>query len=498
MSFILALDQGTSSSRALLIDPSGEIRAISQKEFTQHFPQPGWVEHDPEEIWTSQRDVALDVLQKAGIQASDVAAVGITNQRETTILWDRKTGQPVHPAIVWQDRRTAPICEQLRASHGDDFFRSKTGLVLDPYFSGTKIRWLLDHIDGLRERAERGEIAFGTIDSWLIWKLTAGQTHATDATNASRTLLANIQTGDWDDELLEALQIPRAILPEIRSSSEKIAEISSLPELKGIPIAGVAGDQHAALFGQACQSPGLAKNTYGTGCFVLMNTGENPVISKNGLVTTVAWKIGDHTEYALEGSIFIAGALIQWLRDSLGIIRHASEIEALARSVPDTGGVTIIPAFSGLGAPHWDTYARGTILGLTRGSTPAHIARASLEAIAWQSVDVLQAMESDAGIPLRELRVDGGACANNLLMQIQADLLQAPVARPKTIETTALGAAFLAGLAVGVWKNHEEIARHWTLDRRFTPEKSTDEIALSRKRWLAGIEKAKDWARLEE
>jgi glycerol kinase len=496
--FILALDQGTSSSRALVFDHSGATVAVAQAEFTQHFPQSGWVEHDPEEIWSSQRSVALEAMRKAKIKAADLAAIGLTNQRETTLLWDRKTGEPVHRAIVWQDRRTAGLCDALREAHGDDFFRQKTGLVVDPYFSATKIGWMLDHVPGLRARAERGEIAFGTVDSWLIWKLTGGRLHVTDATNAARTLLFNIRSGAWDEELLQVLQIPHALLPEVRPSSGHIGEVSAVPELEGVPLAGMAGDQHAALFGQACYEPGMAKNTYGTGCFVLMNTGDQPVFSQNGLVTTVAWKIGEKTEYALEGSIFVAGALIQWLRDSLGIIRTAAEVEALASSVQDTGGVTVIPAFSGLGAPHWDAYARAAVLGLTRGSGPAHIARAALEAIAWQVVDVLDAMKNDAAVSLPELRVDGGASANNLLMQIQADLLQAPVSRPRTTETTALGAAFLAGLAVGFWRDRAEIAAQWALNRRFEPGTASEQVALSRRRWLEGVTRAKGWARLDE
>lgn len=494
---ILALDQGTSSSRALVFDHSGKIVSLAQKEFPQYFPRSGWVEHDPEEIWTSQSEVALEAMEKAGLSAPDIAAAGLTNQRETTILWDRTSGKPVHRAIVWQDRRTAGLCDSLIKQGLDDLFREKTGLLIDPYFSGTKIRWMLDHIDGLREKAERGEIAFGTVDSWLIWKLTDGQLHSTDATNASRTLLYNIHTGAWDEELLEALRIPRALLPEVRSSSEVYAGISALPALQGIPLAGVAGDQHAALFGQACTTSGMAKNTYGTGCFVLMNTGTTPVKSKHGLVTTVAWKIGDEMEYALEGSIFIGGALVQWLRDGLGIIKSAPEIEALARQVDETGGVAIVPAFAGLGAPHWDSYARGTIVGITRGTRAAHIARAALEAIAWQVAEVLEAMQHDSGIPLSELRVDGGACANNLLMQIQADFLGHPVTRPTTTETTALGAAFLAGLAVGFWKSREEIAAQWTLDRRFEPTLPPEFVEKARHRWLAAVERAKGWARVD-
>ena len=495
--YILALDQGTSSSRALLFDRSGTPIAISQKEFPQHFPQPGWVEHDPNEIWKSQIEVAESVLKKTNLTSADIAAIGITNQRETTLLWDRQSGQPLHRAIVWQDRRTAAFCEKLRKQEFESVFRSKTGLLLDPYFSGTKISWLLDNINGLRAKAERGEVAFGTIDSWLVWKLTNGTKHLTDATNASRTLLFNIHSGDWDEELLQILDIPRAILPDVRSNSEILATVSGKNALNGLPISGMAGDQHAALFGQVCTSSGLAKCTYGTGAFVLMNTGTKPVNSKHGLLTTLAWKREAQTEYALEGSIFTAGALIQWLRDELGIIRSAPEIELLAKSVENNGGVTIVPAFAGLGAPHWDAEARGTILGLTRGTSTGHIGRAAIEAIAWQVVDVLEAMQADSGISLEELRVDGGACANNLLMQIQADFLQCPVARPQTIETTALGAAFFAGLAVGFWRDTDEIKRCWKLDRKFEPELSAKEIERPRRRWLAAIERAKGWSEVD-
>lgn len=496
--FILALDQGTTSSRAIVFDHAGATVAVAQEEFPQYFPEPGWVEQDAEEIWDSQSRVASDVLQKAGLSSADIAAVGITNQRETTLLWDRVSGRPLHRAIVWQDRRTASFCDQLKADGHEDLFRHRTGLIIDPYFAGTKIRWLLDHVEGLRAKAERGEVAFGTIDSWLTWKLTSGALHITDATNASRTLLFNLHSGHWDDELLAALKIPRNLLPEVRSSSEMYGDISGLPALAGVPLAGMAGDQHAALFGQACTTSGMAKCTYGTGCFVLMNAGEKPVQSKHGLVTTVAWKIGDQTEYALEGSIFAGGALIQWLRDGLGLFGAAAEVEALAQKVPDTGGVAIVPAFAGLGAPHWDPYARGAILGLTRGTGPAHIARAALEAIAWQVVDVLAAMEADSGIPLSELRVDGGASANNLLMQIQADLLQGPVARPVTTETTALGAAFLAGLAAGFWESQQELAGHWQLDRSFTPTAPAESIEKSRRRWNSAVKRAKNWARESE
>lgn len=493
--YILALDQGTSSSRALVFDRTGKTVSLAQKEFTQHFPQPGRVEHDPEEIWSTQREVALNAVKMAGLRAADIAAIGLTNQRETTVLWEKASGRPVAPAIVWQDRRTADLCERLKEAGLEELFRERTGLLLDPYFSGTKIRWLLDHVDGLRARAERGEIAFGTIDSWLVWKLTGGAVHITDATNASRTLLFNIQSGAWDDELLGALDIPRALLPEVRSSSEIYSTVSSLPGLEGVPLAGIAGDQHAALFGQGCLEPGLAKCTYGTGCFVLIHTGDQPVCSKSGLVSTIAWKIGDRTEYALEGSIFTGGALIQWLRDGLGLVKAAPEIEALAGRVADSGGIVIVPAFAGLGAPHWDPFARGAIHGLTRGTGAAHIARAALEAIAWQVADVLEAMQRDAGLPLTELRVDGGASANNLLMQIQADFLGRRVVRPAIMETTALGAAFFAGLAVGYWSDCDEIASHWQRDRIFEPQARSEIIDRQRKQWLSGVERAKGWAR---
>ena len=467
MKYLLALDQGTTSSRALLFNPDGAVVAVAQKEFPQLFPKPGWVEHDPDAIWSSQFEVAREVLHRAGIHAGQLAGIGITNQRETTLLWDRRTGRPVAPAIVWQDRRTTPQCEALRKAGHERLFRRRTGLVLDAYFSGTKLAWLLRHVPGARARARRGELAFGTVDSWLVWNLTGGRVHVTDVTNASRTLLFNLRTGDWDDELLGLLDIPRSVLPAIRSSSEIYGEavIDSVP----VPIAGIAGDQQAALFGQACHRPGLVKNTYGTGCFLLMHTGDRPVPSRNNLLTTVAWRIGNRTEYALEGSVFIAGAAVQWLRDGLGLIRSSGEVEALAASVPDTGGVYLVPAFAGLGAPHWDPHARGLITGLTRGTTAGHIARATLEGIAYQVRDVLSAMERDAGIRLRELRVDGGASVNNLLMQFQSDLLGVPVVRPRITETTALGAAYLAGLAVGYWPDRQTLARQWQEERRFRP-----------------------------
>jgi glycerol kinase len=484
MKHILALDQGTTSSHAIVFDRAGSVMAVAQKEFPQLFPKPGWVEHDPRDIWSTQAGVAAEVLTKANIEAADVAAIGITNQRETTLVWDRETGQPVHNAIVWQDRRTAGICDRLRARKLDRVIRRKTGLVLDAYFSATKVQWILQNVKGARARAQRGELAFGTVDSWLVWNLTGGAVHVTDVSNASRTMLYDIRKGSWDDELLSIFGVPRSMLPEVRSSSEVYG--SSTLFGAPIPIAGIAGDQQAALFGQACTTPGMVKNTYGTGCFMLMNTGSKPIASKNNLLTTVAWKVGDRTEYALEGSIFIAGAVVQWLRDGLEIIRSSAEVEALAASVPDANGVYLVPAFAGLGAPHWDPYARGTIVGLTRGSTKAHLARAALDGIALQVMDVLKAMEADAGIKLKELRVDGGASANNLLMQLQADLLNVPVVRPRIAETTALGAAYLAGLAVGYWKNQAEIARQWQVDARFKPSMSP----AARKKMAAGWEKA--------
>jgi len=491
MKYILSLDQGTTSSRAILFDHAGSIVAVAQKEFPQIFPKPGWVEHDPRDIWSTQAGVAAEALTKANVGAADVAAIGITNQRETTVVWDRATGEPVYNAIVWQDRRTAGICDRLRARKLDRVIRRKTGLVLDAYFSATKVQWILENVKGARARAKAGELAFGTVDSWLVWNLTGGKVHVTDASNASRTMLFDISKGEWDDELLKLFGVPRSMLPEARSSSE----VYGVTKLLGtpIPIAGIAGDQQAALFGQACTKPGMAKNTYGTGCFMLMNTGTKRIASKNNLLTTVAWRIGDRTEYALEGSIFIAGAVVQWLRDGLEFFRSAAEIEALAAGVSDTGGVYLVPAFAGLGAPHWDQYARGTIVGLTRGSTKAHIARAALEGIVLQVMDVLKAMEADAGIKLKELRVDGGASANDLLMQLQADLLNVPVVRPKVAETTALGAAYLAGLAVGFWKNQADIARQWQVDKRFKPAMKTAARSRITKGWVRALGRAKAW-----
>ena len=495
MSYVIALDQGTTSSRAIVFDHAGRIVSVAQKEFEQIFPQPGWVEHDPNEIWTTQLSVAAEAITRAGLHARDVAAIGITNQRETTVVWDRATGQPIHNAIVWQDRRTAAFCEQLKSEGHEAAIRRQTGLVLDPYFSGTKVRWILDHVDGARARAEAGDLAFGTVDSWLVWKLTEGARHVSDVTNASRTLLFDIHTGDWDDDLLALFGVPRSMLPEVRSSSEVYAETSPALFAARIPIAGIAGDQQAATFGQRCTEPGMAKNTYGTGCFMLMHTGTAPVPSENNLLTTVAWRLGDGPlEYALEGSVFVAGAVVQWLRDGLGIIREAEEVEALARRVDDTDGVYLVPAFAGLGAPHWDPYARGTIVGLTRGTTAAHIARAALEGIAYQVADVLEAMQKDAGIEVKELRVDGGAAANDLLMQFQSDLLRAPIVRPAVTETTALGAAYLAGLAVGFWGSPEEITAQWTADRHFEPQRDADEVTRLRRGWTRALDRSRGWA----
>ncbi|HYR00887.1 MAG TPA: glycerol kinase GlpK [Casimicrobiaceae bacterium] len=492
MALILALDQGTTSSRALLFDHTGKVRAVAQQEFRQIFPQPGWVEHDAMEIWATQSGVAHEALARAGAEAGEIAAIGITNQRETTVLWDRATGRPVANAIVWQDRRTAPLCDALREAGHAALFAEKTGLVLDAYFSGTKLRWLLDNVPGARVRAERGELAFGTIDSWLVWNLSRGAVHVTDPSNASRTLLFNTRTGTWDDELLALLDVPRDVLPGIVPSSGICAEAF----LGGgkVPIAGIAGDQQAALFGQACHAPGLAKNTYGTGCFLLLNTGNRAVASSNNLLSTVAWGGPEGLAYALEGSVFIGGAVVQWLRDGLQIIRSAPEIEALAASVPDNGGVYLVPAFAGLGAPHWDAYARGSMFGLTRGATAAHVARAALEAIAYQSADVLAAMERDAALTLSELRVDGGATANNLLMQFQADLLGVPVVRPKVLETTALGAGYLAGLAVGYWRDAADVAANWQVDRVFEPAMSRDRASSLRADWDKAVARAKAWS----
>lgn len=487
MACLLALDQGTTSSRAIVFDAAGGVCAMAQKELRQIYPQPGWVEHDPEEIWRDQLDVARQALAKADLQAQGIAAIGITNQRETTVLWERATGRPLHNALVWQDRRTAGACENLKAAGAETLVRGKTGLVLDPYFSATKLAWLLDRVPGARDRARRGELAFGTVDSWIAWNLSGGRLHVTDPSNASRTSLFDIHTGEWDAELLALFDIPRELLPRIVRSSALCGETT--PDLFGaaVPIGGMAGDQQAALFGQACHGAGMAKNTYGTGCFLLMHTGDQAVVSNNGLITTCAAQSGEALEYALEGSVFVGGAVVQWLRDGLGLIRSAAGIEALAASVPDTGGVVFVPAFAGLGAPHWNPHVRGTLAGLTRGTTAAHIARAALEAIAFQSAELMQAMAADCGRPLAELRVDGGAAANNLLMQFQADLLGAPVVRPRILETTALGAAYLAGLAAGVWKNREEIASHWARERSFAPNLPQAAAAARMAEWQRAV-----------
>jgi glycerol kinase len=494
MQHILAFDQGTTSSRSIIFDVDGNIAATGQSEFTQIYPQSGWVEHDPEEIWTSQAMTAVEALSKSGLTAAAIAAVGITNQRETTIIWDRTTGKPIYNAIVWQDRRTSDICDKVRAAHGE-LVRQKTGLEVDAYFSASKIKWLLDNVEGARARAEAGELAFGTVDTWLVWRLTNGKLHITDPSNASRTMLYNINTLGWDDELLDIFGVPRAMLPEVRTSSEVYGVIETPSELAGIKIAGIAGDQQAALFGQACFATGSTKNTYGTGCFMLQNTGEVPVVSDHRLLTTVGWQIGGVTEYALEGSVFIGGAVIQWLRDALGIISASSEVEQLAGSVPDNGGVYFVPAFAGLGTPHWDQEARGTIIGLTRGTGSAHIARAAVESIAFQTADLLSAMNADSHSTLTELRVDGGATSNDALLQFQADILQIPVVRSKTAETTALGAAYLAGLAVGFWLSKSELGRHWQADRVFTPAMSAAEAERLLTHWHEAVTRSLHWAR---
>ena len=492
MSFILAIDQGTTSSRAIVFEHKGNVVSIDQKEFHQIYPQSSWVEHDPLEIWCSQIKTAINALAKADLTAIDIAAIGITNQRETTVIWDRETGEPIYNAIVWQDRRTSEICNEIRQSHAD-LIRTKTGLEVDAYFSASKIKWLIDNIDGARDRAENGGLAFGTVDTWLTWKLTNGKLHVTDPSNASRTMLYNINSMTWDDELLDIFDVPRAILPEVRSSSEIYGEIETPNELRGIKIAGIAGDQQAALFGQACFEPGSAKNTYGTGCFMLQNIGDKPVASKNRLLSTVGWQIGGRTEYALEGSVFIGGAVIQWLRDSLGVIKNSSDVEALAASVPDNGGVYFVPAFAGLGTPHWDQEARGLIIGLTRGTGKAHIARAAVESIAFQTADLLTAMRADSNADHTELRVDGGATRNNALLQFQADILQIPVIRSKTVETTALGAAYLAGLAVGVWSSKNELAEHWQAEARFEPQMNSNDANVLMQRWHESVQRALHW-----
>lgn len=492
---VLALDQGTTSSRAILFDGAGAALGVAQKEFTQGYPKPGWVEHDANEIWSSQSGVMSEALAAADVSSRDVSAIGITNQRETTVLWDRRTLQPIAPAIVWQDRRTAAAVDAVRARPGAEaLVQERSGLVLDAYFSASKLAWLLDHVPGARARAERGELAFGTVDSWLVARLTRGEAHVTDVSNASRTMLMSVRSLDWDDELLALWGIPRAVLPRIVGSSEVIGHVADGLPCAGVPIAGIAGDQQAATFGQACFAPGQAKSTYGTGAFLVLNTGPAPVASHHRLLTTVAWRLGDEVRYALEGSIFMAGAIVQWLRDGLGVIRRSEDVEALATSVPDTGDVVLVPAFAGLGAPHWDAYARGTIVGMTRGTTAAHIARAALESIAYQVADVIDAMAADAPAPLVELRVDGGASRNDLLMQEQADVLGVPVVRPAVTETTALGAAYLAGLATGVWSGPDDVAKHWREQRRFNPSAPADQVAERRGRWRAAIERAKGWA----
>jgi len=490
---ILALDQGTTSSRAILFDRSGRVRATASREYPQHFPRPGWVEHDPMDIWLSQEATAAEVFAKSGLRPSEVAAVGITNQRETTLVWDRSTGKPVYPAIVWQDRRTAGRCRQLRESGVEPEVAERTGLRLHPYFSATKLQWILDEVDGARARAEKGELLFGTVDTWLIWQLTRGKTHATDTSNASRTLLFNIGAGDWDERMLELFRVPRAMLPEVVESSGVLGSVAADHLPVGLPIAGVAGDQQAALFGQACFKPGMAKNTYGTGCFLLMQTGEERVVSTNNLLTTVAWKIKGKTEYALEGSIFVAGALIQWLRDELGIIASAPECDQLAAEVSDSGGVVIVPAFTGLGAPQWDPDARGTIQGLTRGTGRGHICRAALEAIAYQSADLIQCMEKDSGYELSQMRVDGGVAHSDLMLQFQADLLGEAVVRPCVLDTTALGAAYLAGLGVGFWEDKKSIADQWSVDRTFEPSGKAAAMQAGWKRWARAVDRSLAW-----
>lgn len=493
--YILALDQGTSSSRAIVFDHDGNAVSVSQKEFTQYFPKPGWVEHDPKEIWASEKEVMLEAVRRAAfkdaqdgkVDGVEIAGIGITNQRETTIVWDAATGEPVYNAIVWQDRRTGEYCDSLKAQGLTDMIRRKTGLIIDAYFSGTKVRWILENVPGAREKAERGELRFGTVDSWLIWNLTGGKVHVTDVTNASRTMLYNIHTLKWDEELLKLLGIPMSMMPSVRSCSEVYGTTTLLGG--EVPIAGAAGDQQSALFGQMCTEPGAVKNTYGTGCFLLMNTGAQPILSENNLLTTVAWQIGEKVTYALEGSIFVAGSVVQWLRDGLGIIKSSSEVEALASQVPDNGGVYFVPALTGLGAPYWDPYAKGTIVGLTRGSKAAHIARAALEGIAFQTMDIVNAMERDAGVPLGELKVDGGASRNNLMMQFQADILGTDVIRPQVTETTALGAAYLAGLAVGYWSGLDEVKSQWQVERKFAPQADKATVAAAKEGWADAIKR---------
>lgn len=493
--YILALDQGTTSSRAVVFDKKGAIVSVAQKEFTQIFPKPGWVEHDATEIWSTQAGMAAEAVTKKGLDGSQIAAIGITNQRETAVVWDRKTGEPVYNAIVWQDKRTAGFCDELKAAGKSDMIREKTGLVIDSYFSATKVKWILDNVEGARAKAEAGDLAWGTIDSWLIWKMTQGQLHITDVTNASRSLIFNINSMEWDDDLLDLFTIPKSMLPDVRQSSEVYGHTSPNFFATKIPIAGIAGDQQAALFGQMCTTKGMVKNTYGTGCFMLMNIGDEPVKSKNNLLTTVAWKINGKTTYALEGSIFIAGAVVQWLRDSLKVIKNSADVEALAGSVENSEGVYFVPAFAGLGAPHWNQKAQGTIFGLTRGSTDAHIARAALESIAYQTMDILKAMEADSGVSIKELRVDGGATVNNMLMQFQADVLNTITVRPKIIETTVMGAAYLAGLAVGFWESPEEIQDIWQTDVHFNPTTDRTIIENGIKGWYKAIKALEYWTK---
>ena len=497
MKYILSIDQGTTSSRAIVFDKEGNIVSIAQKEFKQYFPKPGWVEHNPNEIWSTQVGVVTEAITNKSLNFEDIAAIGIANQRETVVVWDNRTGEPVYNAIVWQDKRTSDYCDKLKNIGKSDLIKEKTGLVIDSYFSATKVKWILDHVEGARNKAERGELILGTIDTWLIWNFTKGEQHVTDTSNASRTLFFNINTMDWDDELLELFTIPKAMLPEVKQSSEIYGYTKSTFYNVQIPISGIAGDQQAALFGQMCTKRGMVKNTYGTGCFMLMNIGEKPIISKNNLLTTVAWKINGKTQYALEGSIFIAGAVVQWLRDSLKIIKTSQDIEKLASSVNSSEGVYFVPAFAGLGAPHWNQYAQGTMFGLTRGSTDAHIARASIESIAFQTMDVLKAMEADSGISIKELRVDGGATVNNTLMQFQADVLNTKTVRPKVVETTAIGVAFLAGLAVGYWKNPEEIQNIWQINTSFKPTKSRNIVEKGIKGWYKAINALEYWTKID-
>ena len=487
--YILALDQGTSSSRAIVFDEKGSACAVAQREFRQIFPKSGWVEHDPHEIWSSQASVIAEAITMLDINGLNIAGIGITNQRETTIAWDSETEEPVYNAIVWQDRRTSDYCDELKSQGLTDMIRQKTGLIIDAYFSATKIKWILDNVPGARERAEKGKLMFGTVDTWLIWRLTRGEVHVTDVSNASRTMLFNINTLEWDQELLDLFNIPRSMMPEVKSSSEVYGHTKTTIFAHKVPIAGIAGDQQAALFGQMCTEPGMVKNTYGTGCFLLMNSGEKPILSQNNLITTVAWKIGDKVNYALEGSIFVGGSVVQWLRDGLGVIKSSSEVEALASQVPDTNGVYFVPALTGLGAPWWDQYARGTIIGISRGTTTAHIARAALEGIAYQTMDITAAMSRDAGIPLKELKVDGGASRNNLLMQFQADILGTRVIRPQVVETTALGAAYLAGLAVGYWSSIDEIRKQWQIDRVFEPSWEEEKVRAAQDGWKDAVKR---------